>query len=398
MPTTCIRLNSGTKLALFADMRASMLRPVALPSHLAGRPAPCDIFDAKGTLLQKAGSPLIVRSAHTLRRHRVFCEASKADSISAANPIAKMRAARTALSDLAERAESGQEAAAPEFIALAGELHDAWQLDPDACIGYARLDYSERSSVCHAVLAALIAAELAAANGLPRETTTDLIGAALTMNLGSMAAHDELFALPEAPKFRPSDECRMHPLDAVRLLESLGSFPFGWLQTVVQHHESIDGTGYPQGLTGLKISLAARMLRIADALAAKFVVGRLRTPQHWNISKAKYVDHLIQHVFGAEAQRLDLPLVRQLMTRLGFFPPGTLVRLSNGETAVVNRRLSEDNAPPREAISVLDARGRLLEAPRLRPLGTRDCRIQSYVHDELHRLPHYEWQQIWGYA
>lgn len=379
-------------------MHTSMLRPVALPTHLLGNPAPCDIFDAKGTLLQKAGSPLAARPGHSLRRHRVFCEASKADSISSANPISSVRAARRALADAAERIESGRQASAIQLLGLAAELHDAWQLDPDACIGFARLDYSERPSVCHATLAALFVAELAAAAGMSREWTIELIGAALTMNLASMALHDEMFAVPDMPKFRPSAEYLIHPLDTLRLLESLGEFPGDWLGAVVQHHENVDGTGYPQGLKGIGIRFGARMLRIAETLAAKFVVGRLRPPQHWNISRTRHVSHLIEHVFGAEVPHLDQSLLRQLMTRLGFFPPGTLVRLNNGETAVVNRRLSDDNAPPREAVAVLDARGRPLEAPRLRPLGTRDYRIQSYVHDELQRLPACDWQRIWGYA
>jgi hypothetical protein len=363
-----------------------------------GQPAPCDLFDAKGTLLQKAGSPLIVRLDQSPRRRRVFCEASKADSISSTNPVAKLRVARHALADLAERIESGRNAAAVEPKYLAHEIHDAWHLDADACIGYARLDYSERPSVCHAVQAALLVAELAASAGLLRDATAELIGAALTMNLGAMAAHDELFAIPDTARPRPSEQHRAHPLDAAETLESLGSFPDAWLQAVVQHHENLDGSGFPQGLKGVGISLGARMLRVADALAARFVVGRLRPPQHWNISRSRHIDVLIEHVFGAEVPRIDFSLARQLMTRLGFFPPGTLVRLSNGETAVINRRLSDDAAPPREAIAILDGRGRPLEAQRVRPLGTRDCKILSYVQDELQRLPPHDWQQIWGYS
>ncbi len=43
-------------------MLDTILRPVALPQHLLGRPAPCDFFDVKGTLLLKAGIPISPRT------------------------------------------------------------------------------------------------------------------------------------------------------------------------------------------------------------------------------------------------------------------------------------------------------------------------------------------------
>ncbi|MDD5249431.1 MAG: hypothetical protein PHY45_10620 [Rhodocyclaceae bacterium] len=379
-------------------MLAAILRPVALPAHLLGRPAPCDIFDARGTLLQSAGSPLAWRADHAERPPRVFCEAGHADRISSTNPITQLRAAWQALATLDAQVECGGAVAAAAVIALAHELVDLWHLDADACIGYARLDHGARPSVCHAVLSALLAAELATANGGTRQAIMDVVGAALTMHLGSMALHDRIFALANLPGRDMSVDFRRHPTTSAQALAGIGGIPDDWLKAVAQHHENIDGSGYPDGLKRVGIALPARMLRIAEALATRLLGGKTRPPQHWNIQQTRDVQHLVQHVFGADLKRLDSLLVRQLMTRLSAFPPGSLVRLSSRELAVINRRRAEANAPPRDAVVFVGAHGHPLETPRVRRIGTRECKIHSYVDDELPKLPRYDWQRVWGYG
>ena len=377
-------------------MLASILRPVALPPQLIGRPAPCDIFDARGTLLQRVGSPVARRAGHSQHPPRVFCEASQADCISSVNPLAQLRAVGENLAHLAAQVDNGRHVAAAELTGLARELRELWALDADACIGYARLHRFERPSVCHAVLAALLAAELAAANGSSPESITDVVGAALTMNLAAMALHDRMFEIAGDPGEKLCAELRLHPVESARLLERIGGIPDDWLQAVAQHHENADGSGYPCGVSRAGISLPARILRVADTLAAQLIGHKTRPSHHWNMRQTKGLQHLIQHVFGAELELLDHLLVRQLMTRLSAFPPGSLVRLSSGELAVVNRR-QPDTDSPRDAMVFIGTHGRPLEEPRVRRIGLRDCRIRSYVQDELPKLPPYEWQLIWGY-
>ena len=374
-----------------------VLRPVELPAHLIGRPAPCDFFDARGTLLLRAGSPIVPRREQAPQPRRMFCEARVAERISPLDPIVQLRAAASTLSRLADETRGGALPAAEEFVALARELHELWLLDADARIGYARLVRFDRPSVCHTLLAALFAAELAAANGLPRQAAQDVIGAAATMNIASMDLHDEMFALAGRPDAATRDEIREHPQEAANLLERIGAFSQDWLDAVAQHHENFDGSGYPQRLRRGGITLGARMLRIADMLAARLTGRKRRGPRHWGIHHARDPQRLVEHVFGADLELLDQTLVRLLMTRLGAFPPGTLVRLGNGEMAVVTRRRPDARTTPRDVLAFIGGNGRPLETPRVRHIGPGECRIHSYAHDELPRLPPFPWQRVWGY-
>ena len=378
-------------------MLDSILRPVALPNHLIGHPAPCDFFDERGTLLLRAGAPVSQRATHGQQQRHLYCTAAQANRFAPANPLAQLHDVAAALATLADYVECGDDPTPDDFTRLAHALHGLWQQDADACIGYMRLEQFHRPSVCHAIRVALFAAELGAANGLTSAALINVIGAALTMNIANMTLHDRLHELVGIPDEDAADDIRAHPLESANRLEQLGRFPDDWLDAVAQHHENVDGSGYPLGLMRATIALPARMLRIADVLAARLSSRRGRGPRYWNLHQARDLPRLIQHVFGADLAHLDQPLVRQLMTRLGAFPPGSLVRLSNGELAVISRR-NHAHATPREAWAFIGANGRALDQPRLRTISPRDCRIHSYVHDELPRLPACDWHRVWGYS
>jgi hypothetical protein len=113
---------------------------------------------------------------------------------------------------------------------------------------------------------------------------------------------------------------------------------------------------------------------------------------------------LTEQIFGADLNVLDISLARLLMGRLGLFPPGSIVRLSNGEMAIISRRsrdlVRDATLAPHEVWSFLDADGQPCPVPRARRIsrvGSRDFRILAYAHDDLPRLPHYDWPVVWGY-
>jgi len=58
---------------------------------------------------------------------------------------------------------------------------------------------------------------------------------------------------------------RSHSVEGARMLEATGSFEAA-VPAVRHHHERYDGTGYPSGLAGEEIPLAARVVHVADAL------------------------------------------------------------------------------------------------------------------------------------
>jgi hypothetical protein len=367
-----------------------------------GHAAPCDLFNARGILLVRTGSPVTLR-ANEASAARVFCRADQAAKISDIDPIAQLEMIGRTLARIGARLASGEAVFRSELVTLARRLHEMWSLDADACLGYARLRTGRSPAVDHVVHVALLVAELAAAQKLGDEQAICAIGGALTMNASSLRLHDEMYARSAPPNEAQHSEIRAHPGASVRLLTAVGRFEKAWLAAVAAHHENIDGSGYPLAITGSEIPLTARILRVADVFAARLGRRHARQAKHWSLRRTQGKPNYVQHVFGSDETRLDPTLMTQLVGRLGRFPPGSLVRLSNGELAACTRRgpgLSGDRdaAAPREAWTIKNARGELLAAPRERPLGPRECQVRHYADDEASALAAYDWRQLWGYA
>ncbi len=379
--------------------RNQLLRPVILPLDLIGQQMPCDVFSARGTLMVKAGALISQRTHETLQPQRMFCEADQAHYLSGFDPAAELARISQSLSTISTRIACGGAVRSSELTLLARQVFDVWSLDADVCLGYARLAKFGRPSVRHSIHVALLAAELASAQGFKIDMIECVIGAALTMNLAKLDLHDAMFDLDRAPSLKMKQEMQTHPLQSALLLQRIGGLNAHWIDAVAAHHENIDGSGYPGRLKGLEIPLHARMLRIADTLAARLTGRKLRAPQHWNLQHARRDTQLwVAHIFGTEIRHLDNTLCHQLLRVLNRFSPGSLVRLNSNELAVVTRRLPDVAQVPHTVFAISDTRGNLLPAPSVRHLSLRHCEIRGYAHDALPRLPDVEWQKAWGYG
>jgi HD-GYP domain-containing protein (c-di-GMP phosphodiesterase class II) len=375
-----------------------IMRPVLVPTELVGHRSPCDLFNANGAIWVKSGMVIPSRIHDPTYSGRFYCRAEEAARISSTEPLEQLRQVGMALSTIAERIAQGQHVTSLELPVLARRLLEAWFLDADACLGYARLARFCRPSVGHTIHVALLAAELAVAGGYEHDDLEGVIGGALTMNLAQLSLHDEMFSWYGAPELDHQREILRHPLESVRLLGHIGKFSSPWIDAVGLHHENIDGSGYPLHLQGADIALSSRMVRVADTLAARLTGRKSRPPRHWNIIHAKEIPSLVEHIFGTDLKRLDHSLVHRLMTVLGRFPPGSLVRLNNRELAIVSRRVPGSRNKPAQVYAVIDPLGRPLETPRARQIGLGRFDIRGYAHDELPKLPDYDWQKIWGYG
>ena len=119
----------------------------------------------------------------------------------------------------------------------------------------------------HQQRVAVLARRMAQEMGLPEERVMATYYAGIVHDLGKISVPAEILSSPAKLSKAAMDIIREHPATAFEILKGI-AFPWPIAEIVRQHHERLDGSGYPQGLSGDAISTEARILAVADVVEA----------------------------------------------------------------------------------------------------------------------------------
>jgi len=126
------------------------------------------------------------------------------------------------------------------------------------------VDVKSPYTIGHSRGVAELAAAAARGYGLPAEETTLIRRAGLVHDLGRLGVSNAIWDKPGQLTAAEFERVRLHPYLSERILALSDELaPLGALAS--EHHERLDGSGYPRGLAGTAINLASRILAVADA-------------------------------------------------------------------------------------------------------------------------------------
>lgn len=332
----------------------------------AGTPLPCDIHDRAGRLMLRAGQ--VIPGDHQVARlieQGIFGDlewdnetpaAPRSDRISVYAKLAELRVAVARELDNATSSDRS-EAFHVAMEAHAATLSDLCALDADAALGSVLLQREPDYSVRQAVNTAIVTELLLVQRSVDSTTRKAALAAALTMNIGMRALQNDLYSQPAPLSNDQKAAIREHPVVGANTLRSFGVPDTAWLSTVAQHHELLDGSGYPGGLTGEQVSEFAQVVGLADRYCAMVSERAYRPGTAPNAA--------LREIFLTQGKGVDPVLAAQMVKELGIYPPGALVQLANGESAVVVKRTLNSSQPIVRA--VLSGAGlRLPAAPKRR--------------------------------
>ncbi len=129
--------------------------------------------------------------------------------------------------------------------------------------------------------AALIGEEL----GLDELELSKLQWAALVHDIGKLDVPQEILTKPDALTPEEFEIIKTHPAAGDRMIEPLRPWLGEWADAVGQHHERLDGAGYPAGLRGDQISLAARIISVADTFDVITAARSYKKPMPAELAK-----------------------------------------------------------------------------------------------------------------
>ncbi|MBM3118359.1 MAG: HD-GYP domain-containing protein [Chloroflexi bacterium] len=103
--------------------------------------------------------------------------------------------------------------------------------------------------------------------GLPKDKVERLRLSGIVHDIGKIYVPAEIISKPGRLNEIEFSMVKMHPQAGYDILKGI-EFPWPIAQIVLQHHERMDGSGYPLGLKGEHILLEARILAVADVIEA----------------------------------------------------------------------------------------------------------------------------------
>ena len=112
-----------------------------------------------------------------------------------------------------------------------------------------------------------LACAIAREQGFPEERIEGLHIAALLHDIGKITLPSEYLAKPTRLSKEEKALFKCHPEVGYKILKNI-QFPWPVAEIVYQHHEHLDGSGYPRGLTDEDILLEAKILTVADVVEA----------------------------------------------------------------------------------------------------------------------------------
>jgi HD-GYP domain-containing protein (c-di-GMP phosphodiesterase class II) len=350
-------------------------RVVLSPSEIIlGKPIPWNISDETGRLLLRKG--VTVHSQNqidVLVKRGVYRELTQEErgameggqnNYKEASPFTLISVVMVRLEDVLNAIAKGTCADATQrILKLTAEIQAICELHPDQALGAVHLAREGSYTVRHAVHISLLVELLAKRLDYSEEVRSNIVCAALTANVGMQLEHDTYQLQEEPLDSGQKAVIDGHPQRGLKLLRAAGIRNPLWLLLVKQHHERVDGSGYPDGLSGESVMDHARLIGLADIYHAKISGRSYRTP--FNPTEA------LRQVFLNAGKDFDARVAAAFIREIGIYPPGSAVLLANGDKAIVTHRGNGDQKP--RISSVITPRG----VPYLKPF-IRDFTDKSY--------------------
>jgi len=370
-------------------------RRIGMADIVIGEPLPWDAFGTDGKLLLRKGN--IVVNEHQVQGlidHGLYVNVHVGEDMHKQVPSAKLELPSVLrLFNLAiKRLErllygiGGESDTQAKFLEVVKAITTATDLNRDIALGCIRLNqsagnYLARHSVNTAVLSLLVMRTM---HKIPQEIET-VMSAALTMNVGMSRCQDQLQDKQEPLSEKETDVIKKHPELSMEILQQAGITNKDWLEHVLDHHENADGSGYPHGKAALAIAQNTKILALADHYCAAISDRQYR--------KTLVHAAALRDVFAGGGRVGDPMLAAYFIKELGNYPPGTFVRLDNGEVAVVTSRGAAPATPYVHAL--LGPRGAPLSFPIKRDTTKPLHGIKEAITNDQATL-RFSLHQLWG--
>jgi len=229
--------------------------------------------------------------------------------------------------DIMADISNNQKLSLPVLQQAIDPMVDSITRNPDAFSWLTRMKFKDNYTYNHSVSTSIWAVAFGRHLGLPKQDLQTLAMGALLFDIGKMRLPDKLINNTRRYnqyEFKLVKQHVQHSVDIVRTISGISEDVINMVQT---HHERHNGSGYPNGLSGNRISIFGKIAGIVDCYDA--IISE--RPFAYAMSPHDAIKKLY------EWRDLDFQaeLVEQFIQVVGIYPVGTVIELSDGRVGVV---------------------------------------------------------------
>jgi HD-GYP domain-containing protein (c-di-GMP phosphodiesterase class II) len=266
--------------------------------------------------------------------------------------IAFERAAETLASAFHALRNGSETSQLKEVQAALNPLIDSVFRCPEAVAALLRLKDGEEYHYRHGIAMAIWGVMLGRQLGLDRHELDQLALGCALCDIGMTQLPAELLDQAENLTDAQRRIIRAHPIMGADLVSRSLQADVQILEIIENHHERMDGSGYPRGKTGKDIPLLACIAGMVDTYDAMI------TPRPY--AKARSSNEASLELLDCSGHQFQESLVEQFVQAIGLFPTGTLVELNTGEVAIVVSQNSTRRLKPAVVIVLNRSKERLI--------------------------------------
>lgn len=224
--------------------------------------------------------------------------------------------------------QSGEKIKSLDIKNTTDNIVDSIFRNQDALSCLSRLQNKDTYLMEHSLNVSILMSIFAKHLNIDKRIIQELTLGAFLHDIGKILLPKEILYKPGELTPKEFNILRSHVALGLKTLESTPSVSNIAVNMVREHHERLDGSGYPKQLKGNEISKYGRMIAIVDSYSAMTSERPYKTSVH-PINAFK--------VLISESEQYDEELVDQFIRCLGVYPIGTLVKLNSGKLGMISQ-------------------------------------------------------------
>lgn len=234
---------------------------------------------------------------------------------------------KAAVTSMFHEARMGNAINVADAAPIVDEINLSLSRNPEAFLNIARLKNKDDYTYLHSVAVCALMIALSKQLELSEADVKDAGMAGLLHDVGKMMIPDAVLNKPGKLTDEEFEIIKAHPLRGWEVLNISEGANQVALDVVLHHHERVDGTGYPEKISGDALSLFARMGAVCDVYDA--LTSNRCYKAGWEPAEA------LHKMAEWRNGHFDERIFHAFVKTVGIYPSGTLVRLKSGRLAIV---------------------------------------------------------------